>query len=188
MKSGEVRTTGRRRSITAGAAHSDALDEANDEPVRLGVSSRRERRGSGGSAADQSGEGWVDELEDPSSTAVPGHVMGNSTVSPPHRLSPLVPPRRRARSKKPNPSSRPPRTAKPRTKSATVFEESRSTNRKSNSPPLPALSSSRASATSSRLPVRIRTRSRTPQLSPSRHRPSHFNCLIHSPAHLLYAA
>lgn len=84
LKSGEVRTPGSLRQTRApSSVHSDALDEDNDEPVRL--SARSGRQGSSAGNGDDAGgdhsavgEGWVDEAEEASS-APPGLVMGTTS-------------------------------------------------------------------------------------------------------------
>ena len=74
LKSGEVRSSaGGTRKRVVSSAHSDALDEDNEEPVRL--SGRSTRRLSNGE------QGWVDESEDPThtSSSPPGMVMGSTS-------------------------------------------------------------------------------------------------------------
>lgn len=204
LKSGEVRTSGSaRRRIPSGNIHSDALDEENDEPVRL--SSRTTgRRGSGdgrqddaNAAGDHSAvtEGWVDEAED-STSAPPGLVMGATTRfdHQHHRHQPS--------------SNRNPSTS---TTSRKVEEAesilSSDAYRKAEEEvgnglrrveiyepevELPAIAGVILLSGISDVIKGFRSESERglEHLSYLRRAtgPSHFNCLIHSPAHLLYAA
>ncbi|EST08021.1 hypothetical protein PSEUBRA_002416 [Kalmanozyma brasiliensis GHG001] len=188
LKSGEVRTT-RRRSIAAGAAP-DALDEENDEPVRLGVvSARAERRGSTGSVgahhADH-GEGWVDESED--ATTVPGHVMGAShRFNTPFQSAGATSTSRKTEEAESILSSSAYRKAEEEVgnglRRVEIYEPEIE---------LPALAGVILLSGISDVIKGFRSESERglEHLSYLRRAtgPSHFNCLIHSPAHLLYAA
>ncbi|TKY89924.1 hypothetical protein EX895_001221 [Sporisorium graminicola] len=204
LKSGEVRATSRRKRV-ASIAHSDALDEENDEPLKLGGASRAHpgtSRGDGsgggdavGPAVDSAAEAWVDDTEDPSSTTIPGHVMGTT-----HRFT-----RSSDHHAPPSPSSYPTSTARKTEEAESILTSP--AYRKAEDEVGNGLRRVEIYEPEVELPViagvillsgisdvikgfRSESERGLEHLSYLRRAtgPSHFNCLIHSPAHLLYAA
>lgn len=188
LKSGEVRSSGSlRRSAVPAGAHTDALDENNDEPVRLGLGETR--RGSGDAlapdtSADRS-EGWVDEADETPS-APPGHVMGATARFGSAAVSSST-------------------TARKAEEAASILgsdayrkaeeEVGNGLRRVEIYEPeveLPAIAGVILLSGISDVIKGFRSESERglEHLSYLRRAtgPSHFNCLIHSPAHLLYAA
>lgn len=187
LKSGEVRRASVRRSRVASSAHSDALDEHNDEPVRF---SRGEQRGGGG---DHTGgaESWVDETDD--AAAPPGLVMGSTArfdASPPaagHASGPGRTTTRLAEEADAILTSSAYRRAEEEVgnglRRVSIYEPEVE---------LPALAGVILLSGVSDVIKGFRSESERglEHLSYLRRAtgPSHFHCLIHSPAHLLYAA
>ncbi|KAJ1033911.1 hypothetical protein NDA16_000119 [Ustilago loliicola] len=206
LKSGEVRTSGSaRRHIPSGNVHSDALDEANDEPVRL--SSRTTgRRGSGdgrqddtNAAGDHSAvsEAWVDEVED-STSAPPGLVMGTTTRFD-HQHHRHQPPSSFNRNPSTSTTSRKVEEAESilssdayRKAEEEVGNGLRRVEIYEPEVELPVIAGVILLSGISDVIKGFRSESERglEHLSYLRRAtgPSHFNCLIHSPAHLLYAA
>ncbi|SPO28107.1 uncharacterized protein UTRI_04498_B [Ustilago trichophora] len=185
LKSGEVRTslTSRRGKAGGASAHSDALDEDNQEPVRL--------RAAGRGVGDHSGAGeaWVDEGED-SPSAPPGHVMGSTTrfdqpqIASHHHHATTS---RKAEEAESILSSSAYRRAEEEVgnglRRVEIYEPEVE---------LPAIAGVILLSGISDVIKGFRSESERglEHLSYLRRAtgPSHFNCLIHSPAHLLYAA
>lgn len=190
LKSGEVRTSG---SIRRSHAPSDALDEDNDEPVRL-AGGRSSRRGSdAGGDHNAAGEGWVDETDD---STPPGLVMGSTTrFDPPStQLTPTRPSNtthattsRKVEEAESILSSDAYRKAEEEVgnglRRVEIYEPEVE---------LPAIAGVILLSGISDVIKGFRSESERglEHLSYLRRAtgPSHFNCLIHSPAHLLYAA
>ncbi|SPO28620.1 uncharacterized protein UTRI_04498 [Ustilago trichophora] len=195
LKSGEVRTslTNRRGIVGGASAHSDALDEDNQEPVRLRGAGRGGGVGVGvGGGGDHSGvgEGWVDEGEDPSS-APPGLVMGSTTrfdqsQVPSHHHHHATT-SRKAEEAESILSSSAYRRAEEEVgnglRRVEIYEPEVE---------IPAIAGVILLSGISDVIKGFRSESERglEHLSYLRRAtgPSHFNCLIHSPAHLLYAA
>ncbi|SJX64039.1 uncharacterized protein SRS1_14694 [Sporisorium reilianum f. sp. reilianum] len=184
MKSGEVRSSGRRR--VASVAHSDALDEENDEPVKLGAGSSRAQGGSGGDVggpAGDSAQGWVDDADD-ASASIPGHVMGAS-----HRFPP---PTSHSTARKTEEATSILTSAAYRKAEDEVGNGLRRVEIYEPDIALPPLAGVILLAGISDVIKGFRSESERAleHLSYLRRAtgPSHFSCLIHSPAHLLYAA
>ncbi|CDU25319.1 uncharacterized protein SPSC_05153 [Sporisorium scitamineum] len=169
LKSGEVRTSRRRRV----ASITDALDENNDEPVKLSARARE---------ADT--EAWVDDDH-----SVPGHVIGTT-----HRFSPTS-----------HPSHSTSTTARKTEEAESILtsaayrkaedEVGNGLRRVEIYEPeisLPAIAGVILLSGISDVIKGFRSESERglEHLSYLRRAtgPSHFNCLIHSPAHLLYAS
>ncbi|KIS68209.1 uncharacterized protein UMAG_03789 [Mycosarcoma maydis] len=193
LKSGEVRTTRRKR--VASNAHSDALDEGNDEPVRLiaSSSSRADRRSSGEANPAGAGgsEGWVDETEDSSSTAIPGHVMGSVrrfTTTNTFNVTGIA----TSTSRKVEEAESILSSAAYRKAEDEVGNGLRRVEIYEPEVELPAIAGVILLSGISDVIKGFRSESERglEHLSYLRRStgPSHFNCLIHSPAHLLYAA
>ncbi len=165
-----------------GDVHRDALDEANDEPVRLSGASRSVATAGGsrrGSHSDTSG--WVDDHDDPSSSSPPGLVMGSTT-----RFNPTTTTRKAEEADTILCSS------SYRKAEEEVGNGLRRVEIYEPEVELPALAGVILLSGISDVIKGFRSESERglEHLSYLRRAtgPSHFNCLIHSPAHLLYAA
>ncbi|SPC62734.1 uncharacterized protein UHOD_05763 [Ustilago sp. UG-2017b] len=207
LKSGEVRTSGAvRRHMPSSDIHSDALDEGNDEPVRLDCRTA-ERRGSGDRQQDDNNpaaeysavsEGWVDEGED-STSAPPGLVMGATTrfdhQHQHHRHQPPVFTRHLSTSSTSRKVEEAESTLSSEAYRKAEEEVGNGLRRVEIYEPeveLPAIAGVILLSGISDVIKGFRSESERglEHLSYLRRAtgPSHFNCLIHSPAHLLYAA
>lgn len=185
LKSGEVRTRKR-----VASAYSDALDEEMAEPVRLDRSGRRANGEANGAAVEK--EGWVDESEE--SAGVPGHVMGSIQQFSPSSSPQLYHPNgvSTSTSRKTEEAESILSSASYRKAEDEVGNGLRRVEIYEPEVELPAIAGVILLSGISDVIKGFRSESERglEHLSYLRRStgPSHFNCLIHSPAHLLYAA
>lgn len=207
FKSGEVGTSSSLKQGTMPlSAHTDALDEVNHEPVRLGA--RIAPRGtsttatasagagtgaSAGGATHPASEGWVDETEtEDTSSALPGLVMGATGRFDPHAQSHHLHAHGSSTSRKVEEAESILNSSAYRQAEQEVGNGLRRVEIYEPEIELPALAGVILLSGISDVIKGFRSESERglEHLSFLRRAtgPSHFNCLIHSPAHLLYAA